>query len=652
MKLILILLFSAMTALAQTPEWSRKYHMGSVTCLDFSSDGGKLLSGGKDGQVILYSTKDGSNQKNYPRKYGDISSIQFSQNGEWFVSTGVDNGFNPKCLKTSLKENDSLQLLFVPTNVLSPAYDLRVIGKINYLSTFLIGDTTIYLLMSGEMGGAQASLEYSGKGGLIHSYSAVTGQKISENVRETVAFDVVCKSRDLKNLFMAGQYVKRLYGRHGGVDYDEMTSFDRSFILNTDDNTIQNDPFPRFLDHSWIQSACFITRALLIQNTNGYIYTKKINSDTARISPNVSSKTSLATALASDFTERYYISTHIDSTLRLWTPGIPNIFKRIQLLSPVTTIAVSPDSIHFATAHIDGTVAFWNIDSLAAYAAIDSVFTPQIKSISAYNIICLGEDAEFKVTASSNFGEELSYQWQKNGVDLEAGASVSGVQSATLLLKSIDTSDAGAYSVKITSATKPQSISASVSLTVKNIPVFKKPIVSQYSYTGQNYTPIILFHAELTDSVYAYFQWFKNGVEIPGAVESQYYFERKDSALYVGEYTVRVTNLCGDVISNSVIIKEIINSVEENPFKNTQFSAEPNPFKNSTTIHFSLPKSLQIKLAVTDMLGREVAILKDEFMEIGEQNVVFKNENLPDGMYFITLSGEGVLKTIGVKIIR
>ena len=63
----------------------------------------------------------------------------------------------------------------------------------------------------------------------------------------------------------------------------------------------------------------------------------------------------------------------------------------------------------------------------------------------------------------------------------------------------------------------------------------------------------------------------------------------------------------------------------------TQLSAEPNPFKNSTTIHFSLQKPLKTKRAVTDILGREVAVLKDELVEMGEQDVVFKNENLPDG---------------------
>jgi endoglucanase len=106
-------------------------------------------------------------------------------------------------------------------------------------------------------------------------------------------------------------------------------------------------------------------------------------------------------------------------------------------------------------------------------------------------------------------------------------------------------------------------------------------------------------------------------------------------------------------LANSAPSDTVFTSVaEENPFKNTTLTAEPNPFKNSTTVRFSLPNSLQIKLAVTDILGREVAVLKDGFIETGEQNVVFKNENLPNGTYFITLSGDGLLKTIPVNIAR
>ncbi|MES2765299.1 MAG: T9SS type A sorting domain-containing protein [Bacteroidota bacterium] len=78
----------------------------------------------------------------------------------------------------------------------------------------------------------------------------------------------------------------------------------------------------------------------------------------------------------------------------------------------------------------------------------------------------------------------------------------------------------------------------------------------------------------------------------------------------------------------------------------------PNPFKNSSTIRFKTSKPGTILLAVYDISGRKVAVLKDGFADAGENSVSFKSDNLPNGKYFISLSGNGLLKTIPVEIVR
>lgn len=59
----------------------------------------------------------------------------------------------------------------------------------------------------------------------------------------------------------------------------------------------------------------------------------------------------------------------------------------------------------------------------------------------------------------------------------------------------------------------------------------------------------------------------------------------------------------------------------------------PNPFNPSTTINFSLAEPSFVKLAVYNLLGEEVKVLKNEYMNAGAFNVSFDAASLPSGMY-------------------
>ncbi|MEM8486871.1 MAG: T9SS type A sorting domain-containing protein [Bacteroidota bacterium] len=59
----------------------------------------------------------------------------------------------------------------------------------------------------------------------------------------------------------------------------------------------------------------------------------------------------------------------------------------------------------------------------------------------------------------------------------------------------------------------------------------------------------------------------------------------------------------------------------------------PNPFTQSTTLRYSLPQAMQVRLAVYDMLGREVAILVDAQQEAGAYTAAFDAGDLPAGIY-------------------
>jgi hypothetical protein len=63
----------------------------------------------------------------------------------------------------------------------------------------------------------------------------------------------------------------------------------------------------------------------------------------------------------------------------------------------------------------------------------------------------------------------------------------------------------------------------------------------------------------------------------------------------------------------------------------------PNPFNPSTVINFNLPQAAQVKLSVYNILGQEVAVLVDEFVNAGSYSKSFNAKNLTSGLYIYTL---------------
>jgi len=86
----------------------------------------------------------------------------------------------------------------------------------------------------------------------------------------------------------------------------------------------------------------------------------------------------------------------------------------------------------------------------------------------------------------------------------------------------------------------------------------------------------------------------------------------------------------------------ITTSVDEGTtLQPNQFELEqnyPNPFNPSTQIAFTLKSSGKVKLAVYDVLGREVATLVNRGMSAGHHSVNFLADDLPSGVYFYKLT--------------
>ena len=67
------------------------------------------------------------------------------------------------------------------------------------------------------------------------------------------------------------------------------------------------------------------------------------------------------------------------------------------------------------------------------------------------------------------------------------------------------------------------------------------------------------------------------------------------------------------------------------------YQSYPNPFNPSTTIKYSLPQSDNVSLKVFDILGREVAVLINEYKTAGIYTVEFNASRFASGVYFYQL---------------
>ncbi len=66
--------------------------------------------------------------------------------------------------------------------------------------------------------------------------------------------------------------------------------------------------------------------------------------------------------------------------------------------------------------------------------------------------------------------------------------------------------------------------------------------------------------------------------------------------------------------------------------------AYPNPFNASSTIEFQLAQAGLVKLAVYDVLGREVNVLADELATAGAHKISWNADNFASGKYFLRLA--------------
>jgi hypothetical protein len=95
-----------------------------------------------------------------------------------------------------------------------------------------------------------------------------------------------------------------------------------------------------------------------------------------------------------------------------------------------------------------------------------------------------------------------------------------------------------------------------------------------------------------------------------------------------------------------------IRSDPQIPVETALLQNYPNPFNPTTTIPFDLATGTHVIVRVYDLLGREVALLANEFHPPGRHHVLFNARSLASGIYFIRFQGAGRVQTRKMLMIR
>ena len=78
----------------------------------------------------------------------------------------------------------------------------------------------------------------------------------------------------------------------------------------------------------------------------------------------------------------------------------------------------------------------------------------------------------------------------------------------------------------------------------------------------------------------------------------------------------------------------------------------PNPALGAATAWVTLDRAADVRVAVYDLLGREVAVVAEGRFAAGETPVALATDALPAGLYVVRLTGDGVSATTRLSVVR
>lgn len=164
-------------------------------------------------------------------------------------------------------------------------------------------------------------------------------------------------------------------------------------------------------------------------------------------------------------------------------------------------------------------------------------------------VICEGQTANFSVTVADN--QQVSYRWQKDGIDLDDGGGIAGSATSSLQIASASMSDAGVYRCRLTSLCNTVFSAASEASVVVATQVTQQPQAVTVRPGG------VALMSTAAQGGFLAFQWSKDGVPLVNdgrhfGVQTAVLTILESDQSDVGSYTCTVSGSCGSETTQPV----------------------------------------------------------------------------------------------------
>jgi hypothetical protein len=250
---------------------------------------------------------------------------------------------------------------------------------------------------------------------------------------------------------------------------------------------------------------------------------------------------------------------------------------------------------------------------------------------------------------------DISYQWYKDGQELQENANYAGVNTTDLELIEFNPEMEGTYACMITDNVSGNSVwSDDAEWTLIPEPVIDEEM-QQYAFEVEagNTLEIEMFVDYEGQLEY---RWYNEEGEMQfELLEGNILTIENASADITGDYFLTITYECGDMMIltkfSITVIEGGISSV--NDFNNTDIiRVTPNPATDIANFSFDLSHAGNAIISLHNAAGIEIAEMYNGFASQGRNEFNYDISNLPTGVYFYTLSVEGLVITNKLMIIK
>lgn len=150
-------------------------------------------------------------------------------------------------------------------------------------------------------------------------------------------------------------------------------------------------------------------------------------------------------------------------------------------------------------------------------------------------------------------------------------------------------------------------------------------------------------------------QWYQGWYDDPESMDKKYRFAFDRDLEGVGMWALGMDNGnhdIWDVLAKYVRPSSAVTVTASVPTEVRLEQNFPNPFNPRTSIEFWIPDARPVRLAVYDILGREITTLVDRSTPAGTHMVPFDASTLPSGVYYYRLTTGNTVLTRSALFVR